>query len=70
MDNIKNAADTEVLFQKLGNNWYIFAEINDEWVYSVMPDGMDPRDTKLELYQVIEDHMHKVAEHQRRPEVA
>lgn len=52
---------TEVLFQKLGNNWFIFAEINDEVVYSTMPEGMDPYSTKLELYEVIEDHMKRVS---------
>lgn len=52
---------TEVLFQKLGNNWFIFAEINDEVIYSTMPDGMDPYSTKLELYEVIEEHMRRVS---------
>ncbi|MCT4643173.1 MAG: hypothetical protein N4A33_12860 [Bacteriovoracaceae bacterium] len=55
----------EVLFQKLGPTWYIFTEINDEVVYSAMPDGMDPRTTKLELFEVIEEHMKKVATHPR-----
>ena len=49
-----------VLFQKLGNIWYIFTEIEDEVVYSKMPDGMDPHSTKLELYEVIEEHMERV----------
>jgi hypothetical protein len=57
----KSAKMSDVLFQKLGNSWYIFAEVNNEFVYSVLPDGMDPRSTKLELYEVIEDHMKKVA---------
>ncbi len=52
---------TEVLFQKLGNEWYIFAEIDNEVVYSQMPDGMCPYTTKLELYEVIEDHMKRVS---------
>lgn len=52
---------TEVLFQKLGNNWFIFAEINDEVIYSTMPEGMDPYSTKLELYEVIEEHMRRVS---------
>ncbi|MBL7665838.1 MAG: hypothetical protein JNM93_11950 [Bacteriovoracaceae bacterium] len=56
----------EVLFQKLGNTWFIFAEVNNEMIYSVMPEGMDPRDTKLELYEVIEEHMAKVAETHKR----
>lgn len=55
----------EVLFQKLGATWYIFTEINNEVVYSAMPDGMDPRSTQLELFEVIENHMKKVASHPR-----
>jgi hypothetical protein len=56
----------DVLFQKVGNTWFIFSEVNGEVVYSVMPEGMDPKTTKLELYQIIEDHMSKVASHKRR----
>ena len=55
----------EVLFQKLGATWYIFTEVNNEVVYSAMPDGMDPKTTKLELFEVIEEHMKKVATHPR-----
>lgn len=67
-----NEITKEVLFQKLGQTWYIFTEINDEVVYSAMPDGMDPKTTKLELFDVIEEHMKKVATHPRynSPEVA
>lgn len=56
----------DVLFQKVGNTWFIFSEVNNEVVYSVMPQGMDPKTTKLELFQIIEDHMTKVASHKRR----
>ena len=56
----------DVLFQKIGNTWYIFSEVNNEVVYSVMPQGMDPKETKLELYNIIEEHMSKVASHKRR----
>lgn len=55
----------EVLFQKLGNTWYIFTEVDNKVVYSAMPDGMDPLSTKLELYDVIEEHMKKVSTHPR-----
>lgn len=54
-------AQSEVLFQKLGQTWYVFSEINNELVYSALPAGMDPRSTKLELFHVIEDHMKKVS---------
>lgn len=56
----------DVLFQKIGNTWFIFSEVNNEVVYSVMPEGMDPKSTKLELYEIIEEHMTKVASHKRR----
>lgn len=63
--------DTEVLFQKLGNTWYVMAEVENDFIYSALPDGLDPRETKLELFEVIEEHMQKVSEHYKRePEVA
>lgn len=68
--NSKNtkASHKDVLFQRIGNTWFIFTEANGEMVYSVMPEGMDPKTTKLELYQIIEEHMERVASNkQRRP---
>ena len=59
------ALENEVLFQKLGTSWYIFTEVRGEVVYSILPEGMDPHSTKLELYDVIEDHMKKVADNRR-----
>ena len=56
----------DVLFQKIGNTWFIFSEVNSEVVYSVMPEGMDPKSTKLELFEIIEEHMTKIASHKRR----
>ena len=70
-NNKSNTATSEVLFQKLGSTWYIFTEIKGEMVYSALPNGMDPYTTKLELYEVIEDHLSKVSKHYgRKPEVA
>jgi len=73
MSNSKNATSSkttsnvkDVLFQKIGSTWFIFSEVNNEVVYSVMPEGMDPKETKLELYNIIEEHMSKVAGHKRR----
>jgi hypothetical protein len=63
--------DKEVLFQKLGNTWYVFTEINEELIYSALPSGMDPKTTKMELYEVIEEHLQKVARfHSRGPQQA
>lgn len=64
-NTVKNSVK-DVLFQKIGNKWFIFSEVNNEVVYSVMPEGMDPKSTKLELYEIIEEHMTKVASHKRR----
>lgn len=58
---MKNAFDTEVLFQKLGNTWYAFSEVKDDVIFSALPDGLDPRNAKMELYEVLEEHMQKVA---------
>ena len=72
MSTVSTTANTnlenEVLFQKLGETWFIFTEIKGDVVYSQLPEGMDPYNTKLELYEVIEEHMLKVSEHQRAPE--
>ena len=64
-NSVKNNVK-DVLFQKIGNTWFIFSEVNNEVVYSVMPAGMDPKSTKLELFEIIEEHMTKVASHKRR----
>ena len=68
---INNETEKEVLFQKLGSTWFVFSEVDDEVIYSTLPEGMDPYSIKLELFEVIEEHMNKVARHHRKqPEVA
>ena len=59
----ENTNIKDVLFQKIGMTWYIFSEVKGEVIYSVMPQGMDPRETKLELYHIIEEHIQRVASH-------
>ena len=68
--NTNTNLENEVLFQKLGETWFIFSEIKGDVVYSQLPDGMDPYNTKLELYEVIEEHLVRVADHHRKPEHA
>ncbi len=62
--------DREVLFQKLGNTWYVFTETQNDVVYSALPQGMTPHTTKLELFEVIEDHLERVADHHNSVEAA
>ena len=61
--------ENEVLFQQIANKWYVFTEINGDMVYSALPEGMNPQTTKLELYNVIEDHMKKISTI-KKPEIA
>ena len=55
--------ETEVLFQRLGGKWYVFSQVDEDFVYSALPKGIDPRSTKLELFKIIEDHINRVAEY-------
>ena len=59
-----NELETEVLFQKIGHLWYVFAEVQDEVIYTALPIGVDPHNTSTELFEIIEDHIEKVAEFQ------
>ena len=65
---ISNQTNNDVLFQKIANTWYVFSEINGEVIYSSLPRGMDPKSTHLELFEVIEEHLHKVSKYHRGQE--
>lgn len=72
MTKSPSQSQSEVLFQKVGNTWFVFTEIDGNMAYSALPQGMDPHSTKLELFQVIESHMDKVSKHnkaKRKPEL-
>ena len=61
-----NQLNNEVLFQKLGNRWYVFSEIEDNFIYSPLPEGINPKTTKLELFEVIENHIVRVSQHVKK----
>jgi hypothetical protein len=72
-NNKNTAKENDVLFQKLGGTWYAFSTIEGEVVYSALPDGVDPTVTRLELFEVIEDHMKKIGRanaRKRRADIA
>lgn len=54
--------NAEVLFQKLGDTWFVFSELqgSGDVIYSSLPAGMNPHDTKLELYELIAEHLEKI----------
>lgn len=58
--------DNEVLFQKLGNKWYVFTEVENDFIYSPLPEGVNPKTTKLELFEVIENHIIRVSQHMKK----
>ena len=68
MSNATQTTDKEVLFQKLGETWYVFTEVENDFIYSALPTGLNPMETKLELFEVIEEHMEKVADHYKTTE--
>jgi hypothetical protein len=44
----------EILFQKIVNKWHAFVEIDGEFYSAVLPEGLDPRKSKLDLNQIVE----------------
>lgn len=44
----------DVLFQKIGNTWYIFTEVNGEVEFSPLPVGVNPIKDDVEIHSVIE----------------
>lgn len=57
----------EVLYQKLGDRWYVFTECTEdedsdkEIYYAALPPAVDPRVKKVELSQIkLEDHSPKI----------
>ena len=58
--------NSEVLFQKLGNRLYVFSEVENDFIYSPLPEGVNPKTTKLELFEVIENHIVRVSQHMKK----
>lgn len=51
-ERVKNPKTT-VLYQKLGDRWYVFTtEENDQVLYSSLPKGIHPIKNKLELFKL------------------
>ncbi len=65
--NMSHENQHDVLFQKLGNTWYVFSEVNGELVFSEIPEGIDPNTNSFELYEVVEDHIER---NRRAPDLA
>ena len=64
--SVNSKLNSEVLFQKLGNKWYVFTEVENDFIYSPLPEGINPKTTKLELFEVIEDHIIRVSKYMKK----
>ena len=43
--NVKNHVkhiETDVLYQKMGSKWYVFAEVDGEEYFTELPEGINP----------------------------
>lgn len=53
---VKNELFKDVLFQKMGNQWFVFVEsVEDSVQYSILPKGLDPHINSVQLYEFIGD---------------
>jgi hypothetical protein len=50
-------SSTEILFQKLGNRWYAFAEGEQGPIFTALPEGLDPRSTEFEFFEILENEI-------------
>lgn len=66
MNSTTQTTESDVLFQKLGETWYVFTEIAGEMVFSPLPKGIDPYTQKIELFETIEDHLKRVSKIEKR----
>lgn len=52
--------DSKVLYQKLGETWYLFTEINGEVIFTALPKDLNPYENKVEIYEIIEKQRTKI----------
>ena len=57
---VPSSDQKRVLFQKLGGYWYAFVEIDGnrkDVFYTRLPDNIDPRVDKYEIYEILEEEI-------------
>lgn len=45
--------EKEVLFQKIGSQWYVFSFDGDQLHFCALPPNMNPKSSKVEIYEQI-----------------
>lgn len=72
MSIVKSEKFKDVLFQKMGNRWFVFMESShkeNEVLYHPLPEGINPqKDESLQFYEFIEKIAQKDSlRHDRSP---
>ncbi len=67
--NVSEKQIQEVLYQKMGDIWYIFTRINDELYFTPLPKNLSPFDKNFQLFEVV-DKLEKVPEEMRNKNFA
>jgi hypothetical protein len=52
--------ESKVLYQKLGDTWYLFTEIQGEVIFTALPKEVNPYEKPLEIYEIIEKAKTKI----------
>ena len=55
MTTQKMILETEVLYQKLGNVWYAFCEIEGELIFTALPKNINPLADQFEFHHIFEN---------------
>ena len=45
--------EKEVLFQKIGSQWYVFSFDGDQLHFCALPSHLNPKSSKVEIYEQI-----------------
>ena len=45
--------EKEVLFQKIGSQWYVFSFDGDQLNFCALPSHLNPKSSKVEIYEQI-----------------
>ena len=48
------------------NTIIILIIVENDFIYSPLPEGVNPKTTKLELFEVIENHIIRVSQHMKK----
>ena len=52
--------ESKVLYQKLGDTWYLFTEVRGEVIFTALPKEINPYEKQVEIYEIIEKHKAKI----------